>query len=311
MSGAMRGAMSGAMKSPIPVTRDLLRSLPLPEPGEGAKEERGAILVVAGSREVPGAALLAATAALRAGAGKLAVATVASVAVPFGLAMPEALTVALPETEAGALRGEGAATLLERFSACDATLIGPGMTADAEAQALAAAFLEGHEEAGIVLDAGALKGLEESAARVRARRGATVITPHAGEMAHLLGRERAAVEADPLGAAREAVARLGVVAVMKGACTYVVTPAGDAWVHDGGHVGLATSGSGDVLAGIITGLIARGADACHAALWGVHVHGEAGRRLARTVGPLGFLARELPGEVPRILAELGAGATAA
>ena len=290
---------------PMRVTRELLRALPLPVPEEGAKEERGAILVVAGSREVPGAALLAATAALRAGAGKLAMATAASVAVPLSLAMPEALVVALPETEAGAVRGEAAAELLRRFPAPDAALIGPGMTADADAQALAAGFLEGHDEAGIVLDAGALKGLEASAERVRARRGATVITPHAGEMAHLLGRERAAVEADPLGAAREAVARLGVVAVMKGACTYVVTPAGEAWTHDGGHVGLATSGSGDVLAGIIVGLMARGADAAHAALWGVHVHGEAGRRLAGTVGPLGFLARELPGEVPRILAALG------
>ena len=290
---------------PCRVTRALLRALPLPEPEEGAKEGRGAILVVAGSREVPGAALLAATAALRAGAGKLAVATAASIAIPFGLAMPEAMTVALPETEAGAVRGEAAAELLERFAACDAAVIGPGMTADADAQALAAGFLAGHDGAGLVLDAGALKGLEASAERVRGRSGATVITPHAGEMAHLLGREREAVEADPLGAAREAVARLGVVAVMKGACTFVVTPAGEAWVHDGGHVGLATSGSGDVLAGIIGGLIARGADAAHAALWGVFVHGEAGRRLAETVGPLGLLARELPGEVPRILASLG------
>lgn len=289
----------------VPVTAGLLRTMPLPQPEEGAKEERGSILVVGGCREVPGAALLAATAALRAGAGKLAVATGESVATALAMAMPEALVVGLPETGGGCVRGEAAPGLAKRFATCDAVVIGPGMMPDAHAQSLAAGLMRDLADAAMVLDAGALKGLDDAPELIRARGARTVVTPHAGEMAHLLGRGREAVEADPLGAAREAVGRLGAVVVMKGACTHVVAPTGEAWAHDRGHVGLATSGSGDVLAGIVAGLMARGADAARAALWGVYLHGEAGRRLARGVGPLGFLARELPGEVPRIMAELG------
>jgi NAD(P)H-hydrate repair Nnr-like enzyme with NAD(P)H-hydrate dehydratase domain len=94
---------------------------------------------------------------------------------------------------------------------------------------------------------------------------------------------------------------------MKGSTTYIVSPQGAAWLFDGGHVGLAVSGSGDTLAGFIVALLARGAPPIHAALWAVYLHGEAGCRLARSVGPLGFLAREIPGEVPRLLAELASG----
>lgn len=86
----------------------------------------------------------------------------------------------------------------------------------------------------------------------------------------------------------------------------IVTPQGEAWSFDGGNVGLATSGSGDTLAGIVAGLLARGATPLQAALWGVYLHGEAGNRLARLHGPLGFLARELLAQVPRIMADLTA-----
>jgi NAD(P)H-hydrate repair Nnr-like enzyme with NAD(P)H-hydrate dehydratase domain len=99
---------------------------------------------------------------------------------------------------------------------------------------------------------------------------------------------------------------LQVVVIMKGACSRIVTPEGEAWASDHGNIGLATSGSGDVLSGIIAGLLARGATPLQAAIWGVWVHGEAGHRLARAQGPVGYLARELPAEVPRILADLAA-----
>jgi NAD(P)H-hydrate repair Nnr-like enzyme with NAD(P)H-hydrate dehydratase domain len=127
-------------------------------------------------------------------------------------------------------------------------------------------------------------------------------------MARLLGVPKDEVQADPLGAARRAAGALGAVVAMKGGCTFIVDPEGAAWSCDLGQVGLATSGSGDTLAGLIAGLVARGATPAEGTIWGVFLHAEAGGRLARTRGPVGFLARELLAEVPSIMAEFDAGA---
>jgi NAD(P)H-hydrate repair Nnr-like enzyme with NAD(P)H-hydrate dehydratase domain len=126
-----------------------------------------------------------------------------------------------------------------------------------------------------------------------------VITPHTSEMATLLGIPRRAVMADLLGSAREAACRLQAGVALKGATTYIVSPQGEAWFFDEGNVGLATSGSGDALAGIIVGLPARGATPLKAAMWGVYLHGEAGNRLSHIHGHVGFLARELLDAIPR------------
>lgn len=105
----------------------------------------------------------------------------------------------------------------------------------------------------------------------------------------------------PLRCARAAAKIYRAVVALKGADTVVAAPDGKAWRYTGGDVGLATSGSGDVLAGIIAGLAARGADATTAALWGVYLHGEAGNALASRQGRIGFLARELSAELPALM----------
>lgn len=294
------------MSQLVAVTAELLRSMALPQPAEGSKEERGRVLVIAGSVEVPGAALLAGVAALRAGAGKLQIATVRSIAPHLGLAIPEAMVIGLPETAAGGIERGAAEILGPRAERCHAVLIGPGMVEEEAGEKLVLDILDATSQPAFVLDAGALCGLRACTQALRAHGGRLVVTPHAGEMATLLAVSRDEVEADPLGAARRAAALLRAVVVMKGGCTQIVTPQGEGWSYDGGNVGLATSGSGDTLAGIIVGLLARGALPLQAALWGVYLHGEAGNRLAHSCGMLGFLARELPGEVPRIMAELSA-----
>jgi NAD(P)H-hydrate repair Nnr-like enzyme with NAD(P)H-hydrate dehydratase domain len=123
-------------------------------------------------------------------------------------------------------------------------------------------------------------------------------------MAKFLGLPREQVDEAPLRAARQAAAALRAVIAMKGASTHVVSPSGEAWLCENGSIGLATSGSGDTLAGILAGLIARGTDPALAAIWAVYIHGEAGCRLARRNGTLGLLAREIPGEIPSILQAL-------
>lgn len=269
-----------------------LRARPLPSPG-GDKEARGRVCVIGGSLQVPGAAMLSGEAALRAGAGKLQIATVRSAAVGMGLAVPEALVLGLNEDAQGEMRG-GSAVLEDAFTECGALVIGPGMRATRFLSRLVqrAADAQGT----VVLDAGALD------ANARAREGAPfVLTPHAGEMASMCGVDKEAVEDAPLEHAFGVARTTRSVVILKGPDSWIVAPDGEAWLHQGGASGLGTSGSGDVLAGLIGGFAARGASALDAALWGVWVHGEAGRVLGERVGSVGFLAREIAGTVPAIL----------
>ena len=283
--------------------RALLDRFPLPEhPEESSKEDRGRLLVVAGSRELAGAALLAAIAGLRAGAGKLQVATAASIAVQLGIAIPEARVVGHSETDEGCIDPEEIGRVIELARGAQAVTIGCGLQSGAALEALLDALLAcGVEGVPLVLDAAVLGCLAPRAATLASWPGGAVILPHAGEMASLLGTPREEIEAEPEAAARRAAAMLGVVAVIKGPVSYIVAPDGRAFRFEGGGVGLATSGSGDTLAGIVGGLAARGADPLTAALWGVYTHGEAGRILTGRVGRVGFLAREILDEIPAIV----------
>ena len=288
----------------IAVGPALLRRLPLPKPDDDAsKEERGRVLVVGGSTQVAGAVRLAGEAALRAGAGKLQLATVASSAAALGMAVPESLVVALPQSRTGEIAGASAAkALAKQASGVDALLVGPGMSSARAAHALLAPLVGRlRDDATLVLDAAAILALHSDASMLAPLAERAVLTPHAGEMASLLGVEKDAVEAAPAELALGAAGRFGAVVVLKGATSWIATPEGALYRYDGGNVGLATSGSGDTLAGIVAGLAARGAPPLTAVVWGVFLHGSAGRALARRMGELGFLARELLAEIPPLL----------
>lgn len=282
--------------APVRLTASLLRGMPLPLP-DGGKEARGRVLVIGGSTGVPGAALLACTAALRAGAGKLQVATAEGVAAGLALATPEALVIGLPVDRQGDI-ARGNAALEQALDGCDAALLGSGMRPSAATAALVRQAIK-RCRGTLVLDAGALSP------KLRAPAGAPfVLTPHAGEMAALADVDKSAVQHEPVDFARAFARRTRSVLVLKGATTYVAGPDDRLWVHPGGCPGLGTSGSGDVLAGLIAGFAARGADAAQAALWGVWVHAVAGRELSRAVGRVGFLAREIAARIPGILDRL-------
>ena len=276
------------------LTDAALRARGLPQPDvDSDKEGRGNVLVVAGSREVPGAALLTATAALRAGAGRLTIATPACMAMALGLAVPEARVIALPETPAGGPALAGIDLLAPLADRIDATVIGPGLMDEDAAVAFARAWLDRFGGA-VVLDAYAMGAVDTDAPG----RANVVLTPHAGEMAHLTGLPKDAVTAEAQARARAASEAWHTGVVLKGASTWIVFPGEPDWHHGGGDVGLATSGSGDTLAGLVGGLAARGVPLLDAALWGVRLHALAGERLAARHGRLGYLARELGDEVP-------------
>jgi ADP-dependent NAD(P)H-hydrate dehydratase len=293
-----------SLKGPTLITPELLRATPLPWPDEGGdKEERGRVLVVGGGRETPGAVVLAGVAALRAGAGKLQVATGASNAALVASSLPEARVFALTETRAGKLSRSACARLEEHLGKARCVCVGPGMIEGESVARFVEEALRLCRDAAVVLDAGAVACLNKGRDLLHALGGRAVVTPNADELAEIYGEGLAASGGAPA-AARRAADEFRAVFVLKGRETFVASPGGETYVNRAGSVGLATSGSGDVLAGVIAGLVARGAEPTRAAAWGVHLHALAGERLARRVGPLGFLARELPAEIPPLMAEL-------
>jgi hydroxyethylthiazole kinase-like uncharacterized protein yjeF len=281
---------------PKPLDRAALRDRPLPPVINGDKETKGRILIIGGSREVPGASILAATAAMRAGAGKLRIATVATVSTQVGVAMPEAMVVGMVEDEEGGFATSAVEELAEQAAKVDAVVAGPGMSKGDACTRIARMLL--NSDAAIALDAALLHAMRPLA---KDRPIPPILLPHAGELASLLDCDEDEIERDPVGCGLRAAERYRSIVLVKGVISHVVTPAGEAWMYNGGAPGLGVSGSGDVLAGIVGGLLARGAEPLNALLWSVWLHGEAGSALASKVGPIGFLARQIPDEVPALL----------
>lgn len=287
------------MSAPLPLNRETLEQHPLPRVVDGDKETKGRILIVAGSRDVPGAGLLAALSAMRAGAGKLRIATAESVAPQLGVAMPEAMVIGLPEDGDGGFAHGAVGIIADNAENADCVVAGPGMSTGDVCKRISDVLLE--TASSLVLDAALLRSLAPLEKRELQRAQRPVLLPHAGELATLLNCDEEAITADPVGCGRRAAQLYCAIVLVKGVQSHVVTPEGDAWKYDGGAPGLGVSGSGDTLAGIVGGLLARGAEPLSALLWGVWLHGGAGASLARKVGPVGFLAREIPGEVPALL----------
>lgn len=287
------------MKRPRALTAAELKRFPIPPVEGGSKDERGKLLIVGGSREVSGAPSISATAAMRAGAGKITIATVASVAPQLGIAVPEARVIGLAEARDGAFARSAVSRLAELAGQFDAVVAGPGMLPTPVATRLAARLCYSGKP--LALDAALLHGLAPAKQAARAAEPMPILLPHSKEMASLLGCSAEAAEEDPLGCAIEAAKRYQALVLAKGAESHVATPKGQTWKYRGGGTGLAISGSGDSLAGILGGLLARGAEPLTALLWAVWLHGEAGRRLSKKVGPVGFLAREIPGQIPALL----------
>jgi ADP-dependent NAD(P)H-hydrate dehydratase len=288
--------MSMPKESEQVITPRLLREWPLPDP-QGGKEARGTVLVVGGSRFTPGAVLLAGVAALRAGAGRLQLAVTSSTAAALSIAVPEAKVVGLPETDAGSVSGDVPQHLLELAAQADVLTVGPGLDDVDETATLLARLLDAADSAAaVVLDAYALGALSRDAGLLAGHPSRVVLTPNLVEAEHLLGE----AAGDDLAAAAMTLARkYSAVVSLYG---HIAAPDGRCWREESGDAGLGTSGSGDVLAGIVAGLLGRGADAAQAASWGAFAHAVSGQRLAPRYGRTGFLARELVDEVAYTIA---------
>jgi ADP-dependent NAD(P)H-hydrate dehydratase len=278
-----------------PITPAMLRGWPLPTPS-GSKYARGQVLVIGGAAMSPGAVMLAGLASLRVGAGKLTLAVAESVAPPVAVAVPEAGVIALPETSTGSVRGDPHPGLEQAAERADAVVIGPGLDDVDETERLLGSLREAvQDRCSVVLDAYALGALPRLGAPFASR---LALTPNHIEAEKLLD---ASLEEITPQAALDIAERYHAVVT---AGRWVAAQDGRLWPDSTGHPGLGTSGSGDVLAGAVGGLMARGASPEQAACWGSHLHAAAGDRLAAGVGRLGFLARELVDMLPRVLVEI-------
>ncbi|WP_247041584.1 NAD(P)H-hydrate dehydratase [Arthrobacter rhizosphaerae] len=309
--------MSTPAESPHPelVTPTLLRNWPLPG-GGSSKEDRGSVLVIGGARKTPGAALLAGLAALRAGAGRLSLGVAESAAIQLAIALPESGVVGLAETAAGSVRGDGVGALAGTLQKAAAVLVGPGLDNEEEATRLLRELLRLEAEVNgpdeddgaasdggdtspptMVLDAYALGCLPPMVDELFPWAGRLILTPNTKEAGILLGRDVKDLTSD----VAEIAAKFQAVVTCQGV---IAAPDGRLWEITTGYGGLGTSGSGDVLAGAIAGLKARGTTPAQAACWGTHLHAAAGDRLASRLGSLGYLARELADELPPLMMEL-------
>ena len=280
------------------VAAEVLRALPQ-RGAAWTKFRSGQVLVVGGSRGLTGAPAMAARASMRAGAGYV-IACVPASQQPVLAAggTPEMMTRGLAEDGQGGLAEEAAEAVLATAARGGAMALGPGLGRGEGAFALARK-LALHARLPLVLDADGLNAHAERLQELAARPAPTVLTPHAGELARLLGRESAEIERERLRHVREAARMSGAVTVLKGDDTLIAEPEGRVAVSAAGTPALATAGTGDVLTGVIAALLAQGLDAFTAAAAGVWLHGMAGREAARRLGAIeGVIASDVIDALP-------------
>lgn len=273
------------------------RSLLPPRPADGHKGTFGHLLVMAGSLGKSGAAVMAAEAGLRAGAGLVTLACPAGMQQVAAAHLIEVMTAPLAEVD-GVVSLQAMEELLALSVGKQAVAIGPGLGTTGEAGALVRRFLK-ETALPVVVDADGLNALDGHHEVLAQRRNRlTVLTPHPGEMARLSGRSVTEIQNDRIGAAREFATAHGVVLVLKGARTVTAFPDGRVRINGSGHAGMASGGMGDVLTGLLGGLLAQGMEAGAAAALGVYLHGLAGDRLRQHYGDAGLLATDLLRELP-------------
>ncbi len=271
---------------------------------ESHKGDFGHVLIVAGSVGKTGAAVLAARGAFRAGAGLVTVASVAEVCRVITYAQPEVMTVSLGEgAECGDLP-RAVARVLELAAAMDAVVIGPGLGRTDKTQEFVLDVV-GRCGRPVVIDADGLYGLRaQTLSRISQRDKPTILTPHPGEMARLLGLDKPSVQRDRVKAVARAVGETRATVVLKGRHTLIGNARSEVWLNPTGSASLATAGTGDVLAGVIGAIVSRGVTADVAAAAGVYVHGLAGERAGRRQ-PWGVVAGDVAEALPRAIASLG------
>lgn len=268
----------------------------------GHKNTFGHVLVLAGSQGMMGAAYLASKAVLRSGAGLVTVGVPQSQAPFFNLALPEAITLALPETEKGTLAAEAWPIIKANLAGKKALVFGPGLKTEKGIKELLTKILQ--FKMPLVLDADGLNVLAQEPELLAQKKAPLILTPHPGEMARLLKITTEQVLKNPVDVALQAANTFQAITVLKGVVTIITTLEQEVYINSTGSSALATAGTGDVLAGLIAGLLAQGLSTKKAALLGVYLHGLAGEIVAAEKGERGVIAGDVVEAVPLALKDL-------
>ncbi len=284
------------------ITSKMVRPLIKPRAAESHKGTYGHVLVVGGSIGLTGAIVMAANAALRTGAGLVTAAIPESLLPIVQGSLMEVMTSPLAETGQATIALEAKPALENLLGTVSACAVGPGMARYPEALAIIDYIME-RSGVPIVIDADGLNALEKDITILKDRQVPIVLTPHPGEMARLTGKTTAEIQADRLNIAREFAQKWGVTVVLKGNNTVIASAGGEIYININGNPGMATAGSGDVLCGMIAGLIAQGLNPVEAAVAGVYLHGATGDKASDIKGQRGMVAGDLISLIPDILQE--------
>jgi ADP-dependent NAD(P)H-hydrate dehydratase len=271
-------------------------------PLDSNKGTFGRALIIAGSRGMSGAALLAAKSCLRGGAGLVKIACPSDTQAIIAAGEPCAMTVPLPQTDAGVFANDAFASWLTLQEASDVVALGPGLGRGVSIDVMVASFIAQRTKP-MVLDADGLNAMVGQDAAWRKSALPIVITPHPGEFARLTGLTVKDVQAKRQELATAFAQKTGVVVVLKGAET-VVTDGEQVYINDTGNPGMATAGAGDVLTGLVAALLAQGFAPFAAAQLAVNRHGRAGDLARDTIGEVSLIATDIVEFLPKALREV-------
>jgi hydroxyethylthiazole kinase-like uncharacterized protein yjeF len=263
------------------------------------KGNNGHVLVIAGSRGKTGAANLSAASALRAGAGLVTLGVPESLNPILESLSVETMTLPLPDQGTGLLLEEAFDPIVHCSEGKQALALGPGLGTASHTRNLVSRIIR-EIDLPMVIDADGLNNLVGHTGWLKSRKNSTVLTPHPGEMARLTGLSTMEIQQDRLAAARNLAQSTRTYVVLKGARTVIAEPDGQAWINPSGNAGMATGGMGDILTGLISGLLAQGRQASEACRAGVYLHGLAADILAQTT-PRGYLATEVMNAIPQAI----------
>lgn len=264
------------------------------------KNRCGQVLLVSGSIGLTGAATLSSEAALRIGAGMAILGCPKSLNAILEEKLTEVMTLPLPETSQQTISFEAKDILAERFEWSDVIAIGPGMTTHGDTFKLVKWLLNKYDKT-VVMDADAINCLKDNPNLLKSSRSKLVLTPHPGELARLIGKTTKEIISNPIEIARETAQKFNIILVLKGAPTVIADADGNVFINSTGNPGMATAGMGDVLTGVIAGLISQGLRPVDGALAGVYLHGLAGDLVKQKIGQNGLLAGDVLRTLPEAL----------
>jgi len=286
---------------------DFLHCLPPRDPN-GHKSTFGHLIVLSGSPGKTGAAAMVCEAAVRVGTGLVTLGIPASLNPILEVKLTEAMTEPLPETKEQTISPEAERRISELCSGKNALAIGPGLSRNPETARLIQRIVS-HTEIPAVVDADGLTAFVGKMDIISRKRKDLILTPHPGEMAHLLGSTIQEVQQNRIEVARKFAGENRVILVLKGARSLVASPEGDVFINPTGNPGMASAGMGDVLTGMVGGFLAQGFPPLEAAKLSVYLHGLVGDFIAHQKGERGMCATDLIEETPRILGALARGSS--